>query len=192
MIDKQLMQKNVSVDGKTFYDHYYIVHDGSSSTVLIGDSFRVKFTDNVPGCSMEYKAAHMLRILLSDSSFMLAAIESNGFEVGGARIEFDKSRMDLSHFNVETQKYVYLRADAYKYIGQTLLIRPDINSDKDLLKLNKAIEDKQYVKRTYYAFLYNNSNSKDLKDIILQDNKKFEEYDEMYTAKQTVQKVRRK
>ena len=104
MIDKQLMQKNVSVDGKTFYDHYYIVHDGSSSTVLIGDSFRVKFTDNVPGCSMEYKAAHMLRTLLSDSSFMLAAIESNGFEVGGARIEFDKSRMDLSHFNVETQK----------------------------------------------------------------------------------------
>ncbi len=79
-----------------------------------------------------------------------------------------------------------------KYIGQTLLIRPDINSDKDLLKLNKAIEDKQYVKRAYYAFLYNNSNSKDLKDIISQDNKKFEKYDKIYTAKQTVQKVRRK
>ena len=63
---------------------------------------------------------------------------------------------------------------------------------KELIELNKAIKDKQYVKRAYYAFLYNNSNSKDLKDIILQDNKKFEKYDKMYTAKQTVQKVRRK
>ena len=63
---------------------------------------------------------------------------------------------------------------------------------KEIINLNKAIEDKQYVKRAYYAFLYNNSNSKDLKDIILQDNKKFEKYDKMYTAKQTVQKVRRK
>ena len=52
---------------------------------------------------MEYRGSHMLRTLYKDSGFILAAVDNNGFEIGGIRHEFDGDKLDLSRFDQEKQ-----------------------------------------------------------------------------------------
>ena len=103
LVDRQRLEVPVTVAGTPYYNSYDIIHEPNSTTVLIGSSFRVKFTEGQPGCSMEYKGSNMLRTLYKDSSFILAAIENNGFETGGIRHEFDRDKLDLSRFNQASQ-----------------------------------------------------------------------------------------
>ncbi len=104
MIDKQRISRPVTVAGNVFYDYYDVVHESTATTIIIGNSFRIKFVDGTPGCNMEYKASSMLRVLCKDCSFIVAAIKDNGFETNGVRHEFDKNSFDLSRFNIDTQE----------------------------------------------------------------------------------------
>ena len=139
MVDKQRIDNPVTVNGVRFYDYYYVIHDGISSTVLIGDSFRMKFVDGDSSCNIEYKASHMLRVLFSDSQFILAAIESNGLETNGNRIEFDKQKTDLSHFNIEAQKKNLKTMNNYIKVLDQL----GCSDDLDISKL--TAEDYRYL-----------------------------------------------
>lgn len=103
-VDRQVIDKPVTVGGKLFYSSYTILHTNEESTIEIGQSFKIHFIDGKPGCTMNYKASHMLRVLNKDGAFILAAIENNGFEVKGVRIDLDRCQLDLSNFNIEIQR----------------------------------------------------------------------------------------
>ena len=52
-----------------------------------------------------------------------------------------------------------------------------------MMDTSKGLKNKQILKSIYYKWLYNNTNSKDLKDILLDDVNKFSVYDKTYNEK---------
>lgn len=131
-VDRQKINKPITVNGTLFYPSYTVLHTKGESTIEIGQSFKIHFVDGDPGCTMKYTASHMLRVLSKDGAFVLAAIENNGFEVNGVRLDFRRCKLDLSNFDIENQRE---RIKAFeRYVR--MLDAQGCSDDIDLSKLS--------------------------------------------------------
>lgn len=139
-VDKQIINKPVTVDGKLFYSSYAIVHTQGKSIVQIGHSLSICFAEGESGCSLKYKGSNMLRVVNKDGAFMLAAIENQGFEINGARFDFSQSMIDSNNFDIENQRNKLHSLNRYVRMLDAQGCSDDIDlsklSDEDFRKLD--------------------------------------------------------
>ena len=68
-----------------------------------------------------------------------------------------------------------------------VLIQEDIKACelniKDIINISGGLKNKDIIRNAYYKSLYETSDSKDLKDMLLDDINKFNAYDDTYDSK---------
>ena len=100
----QVCNAKITIKGKLFYRKYNVIKNASETTVCLGSSFKISFSEQKQSCKITYKNSDKIRVLVKDLDFMLSYLKNGYFKLNNVRFPFDYEGMNSTNFDVEKEK----------------------------------------------------------------------------------------
>lgn len=133
---KKIVKRNITIDGKLFYEEYEHEISSTGNIYKFGCSFTIQFKEESRECVIHYNQSTMLRVLAKDLNFFINLIEKGYFEIDGEKVLINSSQLNISSFDINFNRE---RLTFLQKIVQ-LLDGFDCHDDLDL----KILKDKDY------------------------------------------------
>lgn len=116
---KEVRKAPISIGERIFYTECSVIKSAEDTALCFGESLTLKFIVRDEHCAVNYRHSKKIRILAKGLDFMLCYFEKGYFKVCNAKIPFDYEGVNLSSFNIESEKR---RLDYAKKIVRVLEI----------------------------------------------------------------------
>lgn len=119
----------LTVNGVPFPQKVSIFTTRNGDEIKIGDTISFPMQANKP-ITINYKFSRFLRKRITDTSFMIAAVKANGFELNGIRLEMNLTEEERTRFNLQaTEEHIKVLSNIQKALD-CLHIKKDIDITK--------------------------------------------------------------
>lgn len=144
---QEIIDADITIGDRLFYTNYEIIKSAEDIILCIGESFKIRFTEQSRQGKIKYKNSQKFRVLAKDLDFMLAYIENGYFKIKDIKIPLDYTGMAVSNFDIDKEK------EQLKYIQKVIRVLDILNcpDDIDVSVLDK--EDWRNLNRLIMAFL---------------------------------------
>ncbi len=146
-IISMVIPNKVSSAGKVFYTEYKTIETAEESKICIGHGLTITFSNDKPGCRVNFKSPSMLRQFVEDAPFIIALSENKQFKINDTLVDFSKDQINITGSDLDKYK------NTYKYFSRCceMMRRQGCMEDIDYTKLSD--EDWRNMERLAQATL---------------------------------------
>ena len=160
-----VVPNRVSCAGKVYYTEYKTIETADESVIRIGHGLTITFTDDKPGCRVNFKSPSMLCQFVEDAPFIIALSENKQFMLNDMLVDFSKDQINITGSDLGTFKNTYKKLSRYCEMMRKQGCTEDIDftklSDEDWRNMERlaqaTLEDKPVyglqVNLPPYAFM---------------------------------------